>query len=63
MPFSVGPRSCIGRYFAVLEAQVLLAQLLRAARFEAAPGQPEVGLVQQLTLASERGIFVVPRRR
>jgi hypothetical protein len=57
------PRSCIGRYFAVLEAQVLLARLLRRVTFAAAPGQPPMSLVQQLTLASAAGIPVVPLAR
>ncbi|GBF94619.1 cytochrome P450 [Raphidocelis subcapitata] len=62
MPFSVGPRSCIGRYFALLEAQVLLAQLVRRVGFGPA-ARPPISLVQQLTLASEGGIYAVPRAR
>lgn len=34
MPFGAGPRVCIGSQFALIEAQLILATLLSAARFE-----------------------------
>ena len=34
MPFGAGPRFCLGAAFAMMEATVVLATLLRAARFE-----------------------------
>jgi len=42
---------------------VLLAHLVRKVTFEEAPNQPPMSLVQQLTLASEKGTVVLPRRR
>jgi cytochrome P450 len=36
MPFGAGPRICIGAAFALIEATVMLATLVRAARFESA---------------------------
>lgn len=38
MPFGFGPRTCIGMSFAMLEAAVLLATLVRAARFSSRTG-------------------------
>jgi len=37
MPFGAGPRICIGAAFAFVEATVMLATLVRAARFESPP--------------------------
>ena len=61
MPFSVGSRSCVGRYFALLEAQVILAAMLRRLDLSAAPG--DMKLRQLFTLASVDGIRVVPTPR
>lgn len=36
-PFSLGPRVCIGNYFALLEGPIVLSTLMRGARFEIDP--------------------------
>ncbi|CAF4502298.1 unnamed protein product [Rotaria socialis] len=44
-PFSAGPRSCVGKNFAMLEAKIMLALIIRKFRFELEPGQkfiPEI---------------------
>lgn len=38
LPFGAGPRACIGRTFAMIEAKILFATLARRFRFELAPG-------------------------
>ena len=38
-PFSFGGRNCIGQYFATLEAQMIVAAIVRAFRVEIAPSQ------------------------
>ena len=57
MPFGLGARGCIGRSFAMLELQTLLAAVLCTTDIEAEPGfvpQQQVGI----TLLSKNGIFV-----
>ncbi|CAF2124303.1 unnamed protein product [Rotaria magnacalcarata] len=44
-PFSAGPRSCVGKNFAMLEAKIMLALIIRKFRFELEPAQnltPEI---------------------
>lgn len=63
MPFTVGPRACIGKYFALTELQVLLAVTLRRVAPGPAPGRGELDTWQNLTLCAEGGAPIVPRRR
>jgi cytochrome P450 len=44
LPFGGGRRKCIGDQFALFEALVALAVLLRRYDFSLAPGKPEVGM-------------------
>ncbi len=39
LPFSTGPRVCIGSQFAMLETQLVLATLIQRIDFELVPGQ------------------------
>ncbi len=42
LPFSTGPRQCIGNTFALMEAQLVLAALASRYRLELVPGHPVV---------------------
>jgi cytochrome P450 len=55
LPFSMGPRVCVGAAFALQEATLVLAMVLRRFRLEAPPG-PEPQPVARLTLRSDIGI-------
>lgn len=54
LPFSDGPRICIGAGFALMEAQIVLATLLRRFSFEAVGQVPKPRLV--ITLRPEGGV-------
>ncbi|MBB5721480.1 cytochrome P450 [Loktanella ponticola] len=62
LPFSSGPRVCTGAGFAMIEGVVLLAQLVRAYRFEIVEERVPVP-VAHLTVRSKDGIWlrITPR--
>ncbi len=62
IPFGAGPRVCIGMPFAMQEAVIILANLLRAFRFELVAGRP-VMPQQRITLRPRGGMRMHVRRR
>jgi len=62
MPFGAGPRVCIGMGFALQEATIVLAMILREFRLELAPGH-EVTPVQRITLRPKGGMPMLMRQR
>jgi cytochrome P450 len=58
LPYGAGERRCIGAAFANQEAQLILAELLRAYRFSLAPNfEPDP--VGRLTIRSENGMMLI----
>lgn len=55
MPFSTGPRSCIGASFAMAEGKTMLATLLRAARFGLPEGEMPTPIAR-ITLRPKEGL-------
>jgi len=62
LPFGVGPRTCIGATFAIQEATIVLAALMRQFTFELAPGHT-VWPVQKVTLRPKGGLPMIVKRR
>jgi cytochrome P450 len=60
LPFGGGPRTCVGNHFAMMEAQILLAMIVREHRLELEPSH-KVELDPVITLRPKTGIKV--RRR
>jgi cytochrome P450 len=58
----MGPRVCLGAAFALQEAALILASLVRHWRLEPVPGHVPVP-VGRLTIRSANGVRVVLRRR
>ena len=57
LPFGAGPRVCIGSGFAMAEAKVLLAEMLRSAEFAYA-GRQEPDPISRVTLRPRHGLPV-----
>lgn len=55
LPFGAGPRTCIGATFAMQEAVIALAVLMKRYRFDALPGK-EIWPVQKLTTQPRDGM-------
>jgi cytochrome P450 len=62
LPFGGGPRVCIGAAFAMQEAVIILAHLMRSFSFELKKGH-EVMPLQRITLRPNGGMPMILRRR
>lgn len=62
LPFSAGPRSCIGASFAQLEMRAILTDFLRRFRFHPAPNRPDPRPEALLTLKPEGGVWITAER-
>ena len=63
VPFSGGPRKCVGDQFAMMEALVLLAALLRRFEFSLPGGMDAVGMATGATIHTAKGLNMVVKRR
>ncbi|CAG7725592.1 unnamed protein product [Allacma fusca] len=58
IPFSAGPRNCIGQKFALMEEKVVLAQVFRNFRLESVEKREDVLLTTEIILRSKDGLHV-----
>lgn len=58
LPFGMGPRICIGKHFALLEAQILLAKLAGRFTFSMKEQEAEIKLDPLLTLRPKEKIII-----
>jgi cytochrome P450 family 4 len=63
IPFSAGPRNCIGQKFAMLEMKTVLSYILRHYRLSSVDNRDTVNLLGEMTLKSDGGIklTITPR--
>ncbi|KAL7646988.1 UNVERIFIED_CONTAM: hypothetical protein RMT77_002245 [Armadillidium vulgare] len=58
VPFSAGPRNCIGQKFALMEEKIVLSTFLRKYRIESIEKREDLKLVGDLILRPEEGTLV-----
>ncbi|ODN00095.1 Cytochrome P450 4C1 [Orchesella cincta] len=58
IPFSAGPRNCIGQKFALLEEKVVVANILRNLKLTSTQKQEELTLLSDIILHSKDGINI-----
>ncbi|NWS29244.1 CP4V2 protein, partial [Polioptila caerulea] len=63
VPFSAGPRNCIGQRFAQMEEKTLLALILQRFWVESRQKPEELGLCGDLILRPNNGIWITLKRR
>ncbi|XP_067993026.1 cytochrome P450 4V2 [Melanerpes formicivorus] len=63
VPFSAGPRNCIGQRFAQMEEKTLLALILRRFWVESDQKPEDLGVAGELILRPNNGIWVKLKRR
>jgi cytochrome P450 family 4 len=63
IPFSAGPRNCIGQKFAMLEEKTVLSYILRHYELRSLDNRDNITLISELVLRPQDGIHltVTPR--
>jgi cytochrome P450 family 4 len=65
IPFSAGPRNCIGQKFAMLEMKTVLSYMLRHYRLRSVDNRDTINIMSELVLKAEGGIklTITPREK
>ena len=56
IPFSAGPRNCIGQKFAILEEKTMLSYILRHYRLRSLDKREDIDLIMELIMRPDKGI-------
>ncbi|CAN7949554.1 unnamed protein product, partial [Ixodes hexagonus] len=58
VPFSAGPRNCIGQKFAMSEEKIVIANILRRYKLQSLFHRDQVGIVAEMVLRPKNGIRI-----
>jgi cytochrome P450 family 4 len=56
IPFSAGPRNCIGQKFAILEEKTMLSYILRHYKLLSLDKREDIDLIMELIMRPDKGI-------
>jgi cytochrome P450 family 4 len=59
IPFSAGPRNCIGQKFALLEEKTVLSYILRHYKVQSLDRREDINLMAELILRPGKGLQVI----
>jgi cytochrome P450 family 4 len=59
IPFSAGPRNCIGQKFALLEEKTVLSYILRHYQVQSLDRREDMKLLMELVLRPENGVKLI----
>jgi cytochrome P450 family 4 len=63
IPFSAGPRNCIGQKFAILEEKAIISAVVRKYRIEAVDRREDLTLMGELILRPKDGLRIKITKR
>lgn len=63
LPFSAGPRNCVGQKFAMYEEKSVLSSVIRNYKITSIEKRDEINLISELILRTHHGINVKLERR
>jgi len=65
IPFSAGPRNCIGQKFAMLEMKTVLSYMLRHYRLRSVDRNEDIDIIMGVVMRPEKGITmnIAPRKK
>jgi len=63
VPFSAGPRNCIGQKFAMMEEKIVISSVLRNFEVTSRVRREDLKILGEIILRPEDGIFVTMKRR
>jgi cytochrome P450 len=63
IPFSAGPRNCIGQKFAILEQKIVVSKILRNFHIKSVDERDKLVIVGEMVLRTRNGLRLILKER